>query len=169
MADTIYTRTLVRAAESQGSTQALAHLLRVPENTLLRWMSGRAQMPLQAFLKLVELLTQQERADLAAAREAQHGTPPGARRLTFKMGPLLARCARCDHSEFEAVEPDAPLLFTSELACAACGGKVRHGDVICQLAKDAVHHSRAMTAQRTRRQHALAKPRAVTPGDPQAR
>ena len=36
----IYTQTLARAVEAQGSTQALASLLHVPESTLLRWMSG---------------------------------------------------------------------------------------------------------------------------------
>jgi hypothetical protein len=169
VADTIYTQTLARAAESQGSTQALASLLRVPENTLLRWMSGRAQMPLQAFLKLVDMLSAQERADLAASREAQRGKPPGAARLTFKMGPLFARCARCDGTEFVAVDPAAPLLLTSDLACAACGLQVRHGTLICQLAKDAVHQSRAMTAARARqqveRQRNSAKARAVNPDD----
>src|SRR3954463_14319307 len=148
MADTLYTRALIRAADSQGSTQALASLLRVPENTLLRWMSGRAQMPLQAFLKLVDMLSEQEKADLAASREGQRGKPPGTARLTFKMGPLLARCTRCDCTEFVAVDPATPLLLTSELACAGCGERVRHGNLICQLAKDAVQQSRAMTAAR---------------------
>ena len=60
MADTIHTRALARAAETEGSTQALAGVLHVPENTLLRWMSGRAQMPLRAFLRLVEVLSQHD-------------------------------------------------------------------------------------------------------------
>src|SRR5437899_4363565 len=53
----IYTQTLARAAEAHRSTQALASLLHVPESTLLRRMSGRAQMPVQAFLELIRLLT----------------------------------------------------------------------------------------------------------------
>lgn len=62
MAETIYTQTLAKAAKFHGGTQSLANFLHVPEATLLRWMSGRAQMPQQAFLKLVEAIAQHERA-----------------------------------------------------------------------------------------------------------
>ncbi len=152
MADTIYTQALARAAEFHGSTQALASFLHVPENTLVRWMSGRAQMPLQAFLKLIEVLSQSERNGAAhpALRETAGGEP-----LTFKMGELAARCARCDGTEFVAA--DGGLNFISELACCACGERVVHGNLIAQLAKDAIHQSRAMTAARGRRQAELLK------------
>lgn len=62
VAETIYTQTLAKAAKFHGGTQSLANFLHVPEATLLRWMSGRAQMPQQAFLKLVEAIAQHERA-----------------------------------------------------------------------------------------------------------
>ena len=134
MADTIYTKTLARAAEIHGSTQSLASFLRVPENTLLRWMSGRAQMPLQAFLKLVETIAQHERAGSSAARgEKINGNP-----LTFKMGPLVARCRRCDGTQFALADPDTELKLTSPLACVACGELVVHGSLISELAKHAV-------------------------------
>jgi DNA-directed RNA polymerase subunit RPC12/RpoP len=155
MAETIYTQTLAKAAEIHGgSTQALASFLHVPENTLLRWMSGRAQMPLQAFLKLIEVLTQSERNGAAhlALRETARGEP-----LTFKMGEVVAHCARCDGSEFAALASNDEIKFTSELACRDCGERVVHGNLICQLAKDAVQHSRAKTAARSRRQVALLK------------
>jgi len=152
MADTIYTKTLARAAEMHGSTQALASFLHVPENTLLRWMSGRAQMPLQAFLKLIEVLSQSERngGGAAALPGAAQGEP-----VTFKMGENVAHCARCDGIEFVAA--DGRLDFISELACRACGERVVHGNLIAQLAKDAIQQSRAMTAARGRRQAQLLK------------
>jgi len=152
MADTIYTRALARAAEIQGSTQALASLLRVPENTLLRWMCGRAQMPLQAFLNLIQLLVQHE---LSGRGEPRLQEVASGEKLTFRMGELIGHCARCDGTDFELAAPGTALKFTSVLACAACGERIKHGDLIAQLAKDAVYHSRAMTAARARRQSEL--------------
>src|SRR2546421_8398323 len=149
MADTIYTRALASAAEAQGSTQALAGLLHVPENTLLRWMSGRAQMPLQAFLKLIEVLVQHERNGGGHSASAAR---LNGEKLSFNMGELFARCARCDGSTFAAMTTGTPLRMTSELACTSCGERVVHGNLISQLAKDAVHQSRAMTVARARRQ-----------------
>jgi len=153
MADTIYTRTLARASAMHGSTQALASFLHVPENTLLRWMSGRAQMPLQAFLKLIEAISVNER------NGAEHHVPsaPTSEPLTFKIGDNVAHCARCDGTEFVLTQPQGRLNFISELACRACGERVVHGNLIAQLAKDAVQQSRAMTAARGRRQADLAK------------
>jgi len=153
LADTIYTRTLARAAEAQGSTQALATLLHVPENTLLRWMSGRAQMPLQAFLKLIEVLAEYEKkgAD-TTIDESKDGAP-----ITLRMGELLARCAKCDGTEFGATDGTNRVTFTSEVACRACGERVIYGNLVAQLAKDAVLHSRTMSAHRARRQAAMLK------------
>jgi hypothetical protein len=149
MADTIHTRALAQAASAQGSTQALATLLHVPESTLLRWMSGRAQMPLRAFLRVVELVSQHEKGngDAASARtEVARGD-----NLSFAMGELQARCARCDGTEFARTD-GGPLRMTSELACGSCGERVVHGNLISQLARDAVQQSRAMTVARNRRQ-----------------
>jgi len=66
----------------------------VPEKTLERWMSGRAQTPLRAFLKALERLTTHEANGAAAAAPASDGDP-----LVFRMGNLLARCVRCDSTE----------------------------------------------------------------------
>jgi len=147
LADTLYTRALARAAEIQGSTQALACILHVPENTLLRWMAGRAQMPLQAFLKTIELIAADERKQTPVPRaDAATG------KLRFKIGDLEANCERCDSHEFVQTDPSMPLRYIDELACAACGRRITHGDLIAQLAKDAVSHSKALTAARRRRQ-----------------
>jgi hypothetical protein len=148
----IYTDTLARAAEAQGSTQAVASLLHVPENTLLRWMSGRAQMPLQAFLRLVELLSEYEKkgGGYPGAAAAESGD-----RLVFRMGKLMGHCSRCDGTEFVPAVPTEAVKLTSALGCCACGERVIHGNLIAQLAKDAVNQSRAYTAARTRRQVAI--------------
>ena len=162
----IYTQTLARAAEAQGSAQALASLLHVPEGTLLRWMSGRAQMPLQAFLRLIALLSEYETKGGGYA--GTDGAASGDR-LGFRMGKLIARCARCDGSAFMPAEPNQPVKLTSALACCVCGERVIHGNLIAQLATDAVNQSRAYTAARTRRQVALrqatAKPVKIVPPD----
>ena len=152
MAETLYTRALVRAAEIQGSTQSLASLLRVPENTLLRWMAGRAQMPLQAFLKTIELI---------AADERKHTPVPltdaTTEKLRFKIGDLEAHCTRCDGHEFVQADPTMPLRYINEIICCACGARDTHGNVISQLAKDAVYHSKALTVARQKRLAELLK------------
>jgi|SRR5438105_1051191 len=160
VADTIHTRALARAAEAQGSTQSLAGLLHVPENTLLRWMSGRAQMPVQAFLKLVEMLVQHEKN---GGRDSATAAHINGEKLSFNMGELFARCARCDGTQFAQAAGGTPLRMTSELACAGCGERVVHGNLISQLAKDAVHQSRAMTIARAKRQAPRAAKRAIKP------
>ena len=147
MKQTLYTETLGRAAEAEGGTAALANLLHVPEKTLERWMSGRAQTPLRAFLKLLERLIVHEASGAATAPTVQNGEP-----LTFCMGQLLARCSRCDGTEFAPAEPDKPLTLRSTLACRACGEKIVHANLIAQLAQDAVQYAHAMTAARERRQ-----------------
>ncbi len=146
--ETIYTHTLKRAAEAEGGTAALAGLLHVPHNTLERWMSGRAQTPVRAFLKALERLSQHESTGVAQPLPAGNGEP-----LVFRMGPLLARCSRCDHTEFAPADPTQPLKLVSPLLCSACGEQVIHSNLIAQLAQDAVLHAHAVTAARTRRQN----------------
>lgn len=148
VAETIHTRALARAAEIEGSTQALASLLRVPHNTLLRWMSGRAQMPLRAFLHTIRLLVQHE--------VGGHGAPSlqevaSGEKLNFRVGELTGRCVRCGDTGFMLAEPGTTLRFTSKLACCGCGETVVHGDLVARLSKDAVYHPRAPSATRARR------------------
>ena len=57
--------TLARAAELVGGRAKLAELLCVSQSTLARWMSGRSQMPMRAFLSLVELTRKAEREHCA--------------------------------------------------------------------------------------------------------
>ena len=148
MQDKIVTVILQQAVQAEGSTQALASRLNAPEPTLIRWMTGRAQTPLRAFLVVLDFLMEGERrSGNGRATESESSSPPD--KLVFPLGPLLARCARCDGTEFRLAEP-GPLRLTSALACTACGAEVVHGNLLAQLAKDAVHQSRAVAA-RTKR------------------
>lgn len=148
MHDKIVTLILQQAAKAEGSTQALASRLHAPEPTLLRWMDGRAQPPLRAFLAVLDFLMQLERksADACGAKPGEAGQPD---ELVFPLGPLFARCSRCDGSEFRRGE-GAALRLTSLLTCTTCGAQIVHGDLLAQLARDAVHQSRAV-AVRTQR------------------
>jgi hypothetical protein len=47
---------LTMAVEVEGSKQAVASLLHVPESTLNRWLIGRAFMPQKATKILIEFL-----------------------------------------------------------------------------------------------------------------
>jgi len=157
MRDTLYTRTLVQAAEIEGSTQALAHILKVPESTLLRWLAGHAQMPLRAFVKAVDLLSEHEKRNPAPHAAEK----PAASELEFRMGEHFARCQRCDGTQFRQKQPGTRLRMTSELLCAGCGEEVIHGNLIVRLATDAIQHSRAMTVSRARAQLKRRKARAA--------
>ena len=137
---------LQQAAKAEGSTQALATRLHAPEATLLRWMDGRAQTPLRAFLAVLDFLMDLERK---AAQPASPATADQPGRLVFPLGPLLARCARCDGTDFRLADAGG-LRLTSRLGCTTCGQEVLHGNLLAQLAKDAVQQSRAV-AVRTRR------------------
>jgi hypothetical protein len=102
-------------------------------------------------MKLVDFLTALEQS----SQRPPDGKPAGTARMGFKMGPLEARCARCDSIEFAAVDASAPLGYTTRIACAACGEQAVVGNLVVQVAKDAVQQSRAMTAARMRRQAEL--------------
>ena len=140
MADTIFTRALGRAVEAQGSGQALAQLLNVPETTLRRWMSGRAQMPLRAFHRVIELLTEHEQsADVTPAANASALEA----NLCFNIGDVQARCGRCGGTQFAPQSPAAPLQMTSVLHCSSCHYGVTHGALLAELAARAIRHQRA--------------------------
>ena len=157
MQDKIITLVLQQAAQAEGSTQALATRLNAPEPTLIRWMTGRAQTPLRAFLAVIDFLMQKER------KSAEPPPPPGdapPETLTFRLGPLLGRCSRCDSTEFRPLRQGA-LRLTSPLACTACGAETVHGDLLAQLARDAVQHSRAVAVRTRRAVDAAALPAAA--------
>jgi len=140
MRDTIYTRALLQAAAAHGGAQALAGALRVPVNTLQRWMSGRAQTPLRAFYEVIHLLVEHEQGASSAIAGREPAAPDEA--LQFASGDLLARCAGCGAADFALVPPAAALMYTAELRCRACDNKVTHGALLAALARAAVAHGR---------------------------
>jgi len=146
MADNVYTKVLKQAADMEGSTQALAARLRVPENTLLRWMSGRAQMPIQAFLNAMQFVSAHEQQSAAQVSEATD------EKLTFNVGPMLARCATCDGTEFRRADATKPLHYTRNLACRSCGTEVNYGRLVVELAKETSVHARARLAALKKRE-----------------
>ena len=124
MAQNVYTRLLQQLVAIEGSTQAVASLLRVPEGTLVWWLNGRAQMPLRALLKAIDLV-------------AKHELKDHPERFTFEIGPVRARCSGCGATEFRPSDPASRLTYDSTLACAICGHEVSHGELVVQVAKEA--------------------------------
>ena len=142
-------RVLEEAARIEGSTQALASRLNAPEKTLLLWMAGRAQTPLRAFLATLDFVMQSERERALPHDGAPPAADPVVRRLVLELGELRARCARCDATEFRSLE-GAELKLTGHLACTQCGEEVVHGNLLAQLAKDAVLQARARSVRSRR-------------------
>ena len=169
MADTVYTRLLARAIDIEGSAQGLAHKLRVPEATLLRWINGRAQMPFKAYEVLLQFVQQAD--SRTPPPPMTHPAPPmpasntNPERLTFPLGKhLLGRCARCDGTEFRRYDANAPLKMTSVLECCACLAQVIHGVLLVELGNDAIAKVKANAVSRTRRQRPqIDKTRAPVP------
>jgi hypothetical protein len=142
VAENVYTNVLRQAASIEGSTQALATLLRVPEGTLLRWMSGRSQMPLRAFLKAI---------DLVAKHEVRHAAPPAqpaaaTEQLRFNVGPVLARCSGCNGELFRRADPSQRLTYLSMLVCIGCEAEVQHAQLVVQLAREVGQYARQQLA-----------------------
>lgn len=148
MSANVYNKVLAQAVEIQGM-QAVAAMLRVPEGTLERWLAGRAQMPLRAFLKVLEFVTDQE------AHAAVASAPPAdasGERLVFNSGRVSALCRRCDGTEFRRADASAPLKYTSTLVCLSCGEQVVHGNLISELARETSVNARIRFARLRKRQ-----------------
>jgi hypothetical protein len=132
VSENVYARVLAQLVAKEGaSTQAVAGLLNVPEKTLERWMRGRSQMPLRAFLRALDLVVQHEERDGTLPP-----SPPVPEPLTFHAGPVVATCAKCGHGRFRRVDLGAPPTYRSMLACLDCGAEVVHADLIAALAKE---------------------------------
>ena len=130
MADTIYPPVLKQAVEILGSVQALAFELRVPEKTLLRWMSGRAQTPLLAFQRAIDVLTHYERSAAFPLAPAQ----PVAEKVGFTFGEVAASCPHCESKEFLSPVARGKLKMSTILACASCNVPLRYGEILAAVA-----------------------------------
>jgi len=129
---TVFTDVLEQAIRAEGSAQAIAFALRVPEGTLERWRAGRAMMPVRAFVQVLQMVKRHEEAH----PPAPEGPAADGEKLTFKAGKILARCMRCDGVEFARSLPHAALKYTSRLVCRTCRYEVIHGDLIAELARE---------------------------------
>ena len=166
LGENVFARTLARAIEVEGSTQSIAHLLRVPEATLLRWCEGRADMPIRAFTALVEFLSAAEAIhaanEPAVAPPAPQTSPES---LEFHIGNLAARCVQCEGTEFRRARPDQPLKMTSRLLCRACRHEIVHGDLLVKLGRALIEKKRVEAFERNRRQAAMRASGRKLPGE----
>lgn len=129
MARNIFSQALTAAAESEGGTQALANILRVPDGTLRRWFSGRAMMPVLAFSRLLDIVAEHEN------RTQDEPLADGAdATLTFELNHLAARCASCQGTVFVQCAPGLKLRYSAVLACKSCGTKIVHRALLVDLA-----------------------------------
>lgn len=148
VADNVYTKVLQQAVEMEGGAQAVASMLCVPEGTLLRWMSGRSQMPLRAFLKAIDLVAKHELKNGVAV--AQPPAPP-RESLRFNVAQTFAECAACRGTTFRRANPSEALRYVSMLVCARCETAVKHADLVRQLAHEVGQHARERLAALRRR------------------
>lgn len=111
-------------------------------------------MPFRAYEVLVQYLTSADtRSSVPAPSSAPRTTSAdaGNERLTFPLGELLARCMKCDGTEFRRVESHLPLKMISLLECLACSAQVSHGTLLVELGKDAMARHKAGANARARR------------------
>jgi hypothetical protein len=62
--------------------------------------------------------------------------------VIIHLGDVHARCRECGHCEFIPVDPGSDLDELSELICAACEVPVMHGELILQIADEALKDAR---------------------------
>jgi hypothetical protein len=62
--------------------------------------------------------------------------------LIIHLGDVHARCLECGHCEFVAVDPGTELDEMSELLCAGCETPVMQGELILQIAAEALKDAR---------------------------
>jgi hypothetical protein len=62
--------------------------------------------------------------------------------VIIHLGDVHARCRECGHCEFVPVDPGSELDELSELICAACEVPVMHGELILQIAAEALKSAR---------------------------
>jgi len=148
VADNLYTKVLRQAVELDGSPSAIASRLRVPEGTLMRWISGRAQMPLLAFLEAMQYVAEREPETPAEGQAIDE-------KLSFQLGPMSARCEACDGTEFRRADQSKGLRYASTLVCRACGTEVKHGHLVVQLAKEVSQLARTRLVRLKRSQVAI--------------
>jgi hypothetical protein len=136
---TVHTRALRRAVEILGSTEAVRDYLGVELPRLLLWLQGRATPPPEVFLRTVDLLLERKMDSLQ--------TP-----LEFRMVGNVARCPKCDGTEFTPRAAGSKLDGRTELVCTTCGEISIHGDLIVRLGAEAAQRAAAGVARIAKQQ-----------------
>jgi len=108
--DNVYTKVLQQAAELEGSTQALAARLRVPENTRCAGCRPSADAA-AAFFK---------RDGFVGARESQTAVQASgaSERSSPSTSAVLAHCSRCEGTEVSPRRSESALHYARNLASA---------------------------------------------------
>lgn len=115
-----------------GGIDELRAYLRVPRPQLVLWMQGAEKLPLDMFLKVVDLVLEQP-----APPEGVSGT----RRI--RVGPNTARCPKCDGIDFVPRAPGAPITNVSILVCFHCGQETPRGNLAVAAADEGTKRSAA--------------------------
>ena len=71
MVDQLQLKLLARAVEISGGPARLRERLGVPEHSLLLWLRGRAVMPMDVFLAVVDIILEDDLARKAQDRRVQ--------------------------------------------------------------------------------------------------
>ena len=72
MQETVYSRALRRAAQTLGGVEALRAHLQVSMTLLQRWIQGETLPPEAVFLKVVDLLSENELAEIRRGKRDQN-------------------------------------------------------------------------------------------------
>ena len=68
LGDNTYTRTFIRAIETLGSVERLAHALDASTEEIEAWAAGHVEPPPDMFLKAIDIVTQFQLPSSGAAR-----------------------------------------------------------------------------------------------------
>ena len=75
MAESVYCRTLRKAAELIGGQAKLCRHLRVPADELQKWLEDRAAPPIGVFLRAVDLILEETPAPGGASEPPESPAP----------------------------------------------------------------------------------------------
>jgi DNA-binding transcriptional regulator YdaS (Cro superfamily) len=73
---TVYVRALKRAAQIVGGREALAAQLDVPMDELAHWMEGSKRVPDAIFLRVVDIVSAQDIAEISGRHANLKSTAP---------------------------------------------------------------------------------------------
>jgi hypothetical protein len=66
------------------------------------------------------------------------------------LGNVRARCPQCRSTRFVPADPGEDLTHLSDLICAHCESPVTHGELIMQIADEALREARDRLAARSK-------------------